>query len=180
MINSARYIPPIGSWEHDYLSYAKSKMAKAFTDEPSTVNRRDISSDDLASIFSYGDFPSPREEIFQTGKATCQIYLTDYDGVVPNGIITNQNVHLPESISPWHTNHWFPGKRSYWVWNKSEGSFFRYRHPVTGEIITDYESVGWTHRSFSFPNEQHDISKMLWHCVYAADIRVVLGVKVED
>lgn len=174
---STAYTPDEDSWEHAYLAFAKQKLKEVFSLTNSTVARKDLSKEDLDAILALGNFPSAVESIYQTGKATHQMYLLDYKGTIPGGTVTNQNILFPSSISPWHTNHWFPGKRRYYVWNNVSGSFFRYRDITTGEIITDYESAGWTRRTFEFPDEQHDVTKMLWHCVFATDIRVVFGCK---
>lgn len=79
--------------------------------------------------------------------------------------ITNSMVYPPKSLMHWHTNGDNPGKRTYIIYTKNPG-IFRYRNIETGEIIDDYDNVGWTQRSFMTP---------MWHCVWANGVRFSFG-----
>ena len=68
----------------------------------------------------------------------------------------------------WHIDN--AGGRLYASWADGE-SFFRYRDPVTKEIVTSYDKPNqWTFRIFTF-----DVENPLWHCVYAEDARISVG-----
>ena len=44
----------------------------------------------------------------------------------------------------WHSNHSRSDGRVYCSWTeKKDSNFFRYEHPDTGEIVTQWEQVGW-------------------------------------
>jgi hypothetical protein len=78
------------------------------------------------------------------------------------------------SYMGWHTNSGAPGWRIYINYVEEPGkSFFRYRHPVTGEIITLWDDV-WNMRVFRVTAE-----RPLWHCVYSNTNRFSLGYVVK-
>ena len=53
----------------------------------------------------------------------------------------------PSAFCGWHTNNNCEGERIYFAWAPEDNkSFFRYRDPDTGEIITDWDKKGWQHR----------------------------------
>jgi hypothetical protein len=68
----------------------------------------------------------------------------------------------------WHID--LTGDRIYSAWAEGE-SFFRYRDPETGEVITSWDKPKqWSFRIFTF-----DEKNPMWHCVYAKDLRVSIG-----
>lgn len=70
----------------------------------------------------------------------------------------------------WHTNSNNQGYRFYCTYvREADKSFFRYRHPLTHEIITSWDKAGWTFRIFKVANE------LLWHCVFSETDRFSIG-----
>jgi hypothetical protein len=70
----------------------------------------------------------------------------------------------------WHTNSDNKGLRIYSTFSKEAGkSFFRYRDPHTGEIVTSWDKQGWNFRLF------HISDKPLWHCVFSMTDRFSIG-----
>mgnify|MGYP001827347532 FL=1 len=70
----------------------------------------------------------------------------------------------------WHTNSNVRGFRLYCSHAKvGDASFFRYRDPLSGEIVTSWDRDGWNFRLF-----RTDCAP-LWHCVYSATDRISLG-----
>jgi len=68
----------------------------------------------------------------------------------------------------WHLDQ--DGDRLYSAYAEGE-SFFRYRDPKIGEIITTWDTPRkWNFRIFTF-----DAQNPMWHCVHAKDIRVSVG-----
>lgn len=68
----------------------------------------------------------------------------------------------------WHIDN--DGGRIYASWAEGR-SFFRYRDPITKEIMTSWDKPNqWTFRIFTF-----DAKNPLWHCVYAKDTRISVG-----
>jgi hypothetical protein len=62
----------------------------------------------------------------------------------------------------WHTNSNVDGKRLYITYTDVGGeSFFRYKDPTSGKIITDYDDAGLTFREFPV----YAKPPYLWHCV---------------
>ena len=73
----------------------------------------------------------------------------------------------------WHIDE--DGGRIYSTWADGE-SFFRFKHPMTGEIVTSYDKPNqWTFRIFTF-----DAESPLWHCVHATDDRISIGYRFID
>ena len=74
------------------------------------------------------------------------------------------------SFMSWHTNGRVPGWRAYLSFTEEPGqSFFRYRDPQTGDIVTLQDS-GWDLRIFKLDSENP-----LWHAVYSNTNRFSFG-----
>ena len=70
----------------------------------------------------------------------------------------------------WHTNNRAPGWRVYLTYAEQPGkSFFRYRDPGTGHIVTSTDG-GWDMRLFRVSPEAP-----LWHSVYTETHRFSFG-----
>lgn len=92
------------------------------------------------------------------------------------GLRVTSSGHLwypPGSYMGWHTNSRVPGWRIYVNYAEQEGmSFFRYRDPVTGEIVT-LNDRHWNIRIFKISRE-----RPLWHAVYSDTHRFSMGYMV--
>jgi hypothetical protein len=86
---------------------------------------------------------------------------------------TNTVYYTANSCIDWHTNSDNEGKRVYILFTSKPG-IFRYKHPETGEIIDDYDNVGWTQREFKV-----DKTNLLWHCVYSPAPRFAYGFNIK-
>ena len=76
----------------------------------------------------------------------------------------------PGGYMAWHTNSGAPGWRMYVVWTDDAGrSFFRYRNPRTGEIVTSPDS-GFDVRMFEIRAD-----RPLWHAIRSDTHRFSLG-----
>ena len=74
------------------------------------------------------------------------------------------------SYMGWHTNSRAPGWRIYINFaEEPDKSFFRYRDPETGEIITSWDNQ-WNLRVFRITAR-----KPIWHCVHSDTNRFSLG-----
>jgi hypothetical protein len=70
----------------------------------------------------------------------------------------------------WHTNSNNKGYRLYCSYvRQPDISFFRYRHPLTKEIITSWDKSGWNFRLFRIDDN------LLWHSVYSETDRLSIG-----
>jgi hypothetical protein len=70
----------------------------------------------------------------------------------------------------WHTNSNNKGFRLYCSFAREPGkSFFRFRHPITKEIVTSWDKDGWNFRIFRIGDE------LLWHSVYSETDRFSIG-----
>ena len=91
----------------------------------------------------------------------------------PGKISLTQSGHFwypAGSFMSWHTNSRVPGWRAYLSFAEEPGrSFFRYRHPESGEIIT-LEDTGWDLRIFKL-----EANTPLWHAVYSDTNRFSFG-----
>lgn len=74
----------------------------------------------------------------------------------------------------WHTNSDAPYTRLYVVYAKEDNkSFFRYRDPITHEIVTCWDKKGINIYHFDTPAD-----KLFWHCVYAGCDRFSFGFRI--
>jgi len=81
----------------------------------------------------------------------------------------------PGGYMGWHTNSRKPGWRFYITYvDKPGNSFFRYRDPISGEIITIYDKQ-WNFRLFKV-----SLDKPLWHAVYSNTHRFSIGYTIKD
>ena len=79
----------------------------------------------------------------------------------------------PGGYMSWHTNLRTPGWRLYINYVDEPGkSFFRYRHPDTGEITTATDRT-WNFRLFKITPQ-----RPLWHAIYSETNRFSIGYKV--
>lgn len=76
----------------------------------------------------------------------------------------------PGTFFGWHTNESYPGWRLYLSHSEEPGrSFFRYRHPTTGEIVTSPDAA-WDLRCFVISAE-----RPLWHAIASETHRFSIG-----
>jgi|TARA_B100000035_G_C21025994_1_gene566234 hypothetical protein len=69
----------------------------------------------------------------------------------------------------WHTNSNEPGIRTYYTFC-IDPSVFIYKDPVTGEIVEDWDDVGWTARRFEVSDDP-----LFWHTVWSSGRRFSFG-----
>lgn len=80
----------------------------------------------------------------------------------------------PGGFMGWHTNNRNPGWRFYITYvDKPGNSFFRYRDPISKEIITIYDKQ-WNFRLFNV-----SLDKPLWHAVYSNTHRFSIGYTIK-
>jgi hypothetical protein len=83
---------------------------------------------------------------------------------------SGQYWYPPGGYMGWHTNNRYPGWRLYVSYAEELGkSFFRYRRPKDGEIVTS-QDTGWNVRLFEV-----DPARPLWHAVYSDTNRFSFG-----
>ncbi len=90
-------------------------------------------------------------------------------------LISNSGHFLypPGGFMSWHTNSQAPGWRFYINYCEEPGkSFFRYRNPETGEMVTSYDKE-WNFRLFKI-----DPVKPFWHAVYSETNRYSFGFRM--
>jgi len=97
------------------------------------------------------------------------ITLAEYLEEVDNQAYINTGLfHCPPGgFCGWHTNSNVQGPRMYLVWAEEDNkSFFRWKDPQTGEIITKWEKKGWNINKFIAP---------AWHTLASWTNRISLG-----
>jgi hypothetical protein len=93
-----------------------------------------------------------------------------------SSIILSGNFLYPKNgYMGWHTNADTPYLRCYITYSENGDSYFKYRDPITKEIITDKDDLGWTLRYFKISNK---IDELLWHCVYSNTTRISMGYRI--
>jgi hypothetical protein len=97
-------------------------------------------------------------------------------GLCPPGAAWSPSGHLwypAGSALSWHTNARVPGLRAYLTWVAEPGhSYFRYREPVSGDIVTSWDQ-GLDLRVFTV-----SASEPFWHCVWAGTDRHSFGYRL--
>tara|TARA_Y100000593_G_scaffold75007_1_gene138262 strand:- start:10693 stop:11217 length:525 start_codon:yes stop_codon:yes gene_type:complete len=73
----------------------------------------------------------------------------------------------------WHTNSDAPYERIYMVYSETGESWFKYKDPVTGEIVSVQDNKGWNLYRFKTPKDE-----LFWHCVYAECNRYSFGFRI--
>ncbi len=104
------------------------------------------------------------------GRFVQDLFTTWKDlAVTPSGLLW----YPPGCAMGWHTNSNSAGWRVYMNYCEEEGkSFFRYRDPDNGEIVT-LEDRQWNFRIFRVTREDP-----LWHCIYSDTNRFSIGYKI--
>ncbi len=102
------------------------------------------------------------------GRRLCAVLPARVRRFAVSGLI----LYPRQGFMGWHTNsnHQAYGHRAYFAHvDQGRRSFFRYRHPRTGEVVTSWDRAGWNVRLFRVDGAP------LWHCVYAATQRCSIG-----
>lgn len=87
-------------------------------------------------------------------------------------LVSGNAVYLRGSHMGWHSNHSRSDGRIYCSWTeKANSNFFRYQHPISGKIITEWEQPGWNIKSFTIPPPPF----RFWHCIGAGSLRLSAG-----
>lgn len=82
----------------------------------------------------------------------------------------------PNSMMTWHTNSNAIGTRIYYTL-VAGSDIFRYRDPVSKEIIDVNAKDGWNLKKFKIGNTKEDL---LWHTIYAKGPRFSFGFNLVD
>jgi hypothetical protein len=86
--------------------------------------------------------------------------------------LSGNAIYLRGAHMGWHSNHSRSDRRVYCSWcERPNANFFRYEHPLTGEIVTDWETPGWNVKTFAIPARP----TRFWHCIGAGSLRLALG-----
>lgn len=79
----------------------------------------------------------------------------------------------PGGYMGWHTDFCKPGWRLYVTFvSEPDRSFFRYRNPDTGNVVTDHD------RQWSFRLFRVRPTRLLWHAVYSDTHRFSVGYQI--
>jgi hypothetical protein len=144
--------------------------------EEGLANAMALDADSAASVndsrvISYGramELPTIANSIAIITKELAQ-QLPEIDSAIE---VSGNAVYLKGSHMGWHSNHSRSDGRIYCTWSeKANSNFFRYQHPISGEIITEWEQAGWNIKSFTIPPPPY----RFWHCIGAASLRLSVG-----
>lgn len=105
---------------------------------------------------------------FQGANQAVASLFTGYQG----GIGVSGRIWYPKNgYMGWHTNQESQGYRLYCSYaQETHKSFFRFRDPTTGDIVTSWDEQGWSFRMFHITKDAP-----VWHCVYSETNRISLG-----
>lgn len=98
--------------------------------------------------------------------------LISYLGARNNAVFTYYPV---DGFMGWHTNWNAPGYNILITYNSEEnGGFFRYRDPVTKEVVTLVDPKGWSCKVGYFGNRSEQ-DKIVYHCCSNTAERLTLA-----
>lgn len=98
--------------------------------------------------------------------------LISYLGARNNAVFTYYPVN---GFMGWHTNWNASGYNILITYNSEEnGGFFRYRDPVTKEVVTLVDPKGWSCKVGYFGNRSEE-DKIVYHCCSNTAERLTLG-----
>lgn len=100
-------------------------------------------------------------------------YMLAAGSLLKAKLITNCIHYPPMSMMDWHTNSDLEGTRHYYTYTEGE-AIFKYINDE-GEMILDYDNIGWTHRVFRIRKD-----KPLWHSVWTSTHRYSFGFMTND
>lgn len=86
--------------------------------------------------------------------------------------VTGRFFYPANGFMSWHTNQNRSDYRIYIVKSLTGDSFFRYEHD--GEVVTDYDPIGYSYRIFRIGDD----SCPFWHCVFGGSGRYSIGFKI--
>lgn len=90
--------------------------------------------------------------------------------------LSGNAVYLRGSHMGWHSNHSRADGRIYCSWAELPNTnYFRYEHPLTGEVVTEWEEPGWNIKSFTIPPKP----ARFWHCIGANSHRISIGFRYD-
>lgn len=109
-------------------------------------------------------------------KACMDAAIRELEDLIPESRdkleLSGNAIYLRGAHMGWHSNHSRADRRVYCSWaERPDSNFFRYEHPITGEIVTEWEQPGWTIKTFSIPAPP----ARFWHCIGASSLRLSLG-----
>lgn len=83
-------------------------------------------------------------------------------------------VYPKNGYMEWHTNADVPGYNVLFTWSENGQGFFRYKDPITDEIITMQDRPGWTCKTGYFGNRL-EVDKIFWHCCATDELRITIA-----
>lgn len=162
-------------WDYGNLSSMRNLPGKC----PSSNDP--CSEDELSQLILNGDVEKSQHSSFVDFALPKQIGIELSKGLLkqfpnldprPSGSV----FYGPKDFMRWHTNSNSPGIRLYFTHaDEDHKSFFRYRNPFTGQVITSWDTKGWQCRAF-------DVSKnsLFWHCIHSDTNRLSVGIKLSS
>lgn len=139
-----------------------------------TAKRLDVdaaSRNNDSTIIRYkGSLKSPSfKSCIDTATSELEVLIPESAGRLS---ISGNAIYLRGAHMGWHSNHSRADHRVYCSWTeRPDSNFFRYEHPVSGEIVTEWEEPGWTIKTFGIPSRP----ARFWHCIGASSLRLSLG-----
>ena len=142
--------------DNEYLDYIEAKGHEGFQEEKYGNDLTDIKSTPLEY----------RDKIIDVTKQLNNFFGSQFNAV---------KMYYPkDGFMSWHNNHNVPGYNILMSYTKNGDGWFRYKDPITEEIITLYDKPGWTAKvGYYGHNEEPD--KLYWHCARAYEPRLTLG-----
>ena len=194
--NTHPLINNLESWKtkicfQDALLSSETSGRHSFdTDLPNQEIKRKVSEGYLKTVILPNcDVSCERYDIaVSTEESGTNLIDLGWDGPFCEQITKSMNEHLhieglkfrncsgafwypPKGYMGWHSNADHAAFRMYATWvPEGHKSFFRYRDPKTGKVITSWDRKGWTFRLFECRKDNKT-----WHSVYSNTDRISIG-----
>jgi hypothetical protein len=85
--------------------------------------------------------------------------------------------YWPQGFVGWHNDGDIQGYCLLWTWNRDGKGFFKYRDPVTKQIITVEDPPGWHVKAMRLGSQDHDL---VWHCAGGSGSRYSFVIFYDD
>ena len=161
--NGQNKMPQGGEFTADYLcgeEYLKHMQSKKVDGFPEITKGVDL-----------GQWQPPQPELRAALKKLDE-ELIAWSGSRNNAV---KMLYPKGGYMGWHHNANASGRNLLLSWSKEGKGYFRYQDPITKEIVTMYDTPGWTCKA-GYYGRFDEPEKIYWHCAWAEpEERFTLG-----
>lgn len=111
------------------------------------------------------------------GETEGGIYFRDKIGSLLNYQRYYTSAYVPKGFVSWHADDDIAGYYLMFSYTESGKGFFKYRDPVTSEIVNLIDTPGWMVRAGKLGTQENEV---VWHCAAAEQNRYTILFMYDD